>query len=238
MATQTIEFSATPGLTITAKLFALGSDTVAASVVATEKTNDKGRYVAVFTDLPAGTYRMNAFVGSVGGFANEIYDILAVTDTYLPRSEQSPEVDPSQVAVEVFKKLIGSSIAVAAVPTSSDSIDIINNVDFDLSISVASTSGARLIFSIGCPADENASLEADSTTGLITINGEASGSPTLAAITRESDSLVSVLIKAEAINELGTGGFVLELREVVGSATTSLWEANATIRKTSGRITA
>lgn len=237
MATQTIEFSATPGLTITAKLFALGSDTVVDSVVATEKTNDKGRYVAVFTDLPAGTYRMNAFVGSVGGFANEIYEILAVTDTYLPRSEQSPEVDPSQVAVEVFKKLIGSSIAVAAVPTSSDLIDIINNVDFDLSISVASTAGARLIFSIGCPADDDASLEADSATGLITINGEA-GSPTLAAITRESDSLVSVLIKAEAISELGTGGFVLELREVVGSATTSLWEANATIRKTSGRITA
>lgn len=237
MATQTIEFNLTTGLTSTAKMILLEGDTVAASVVATEKTNDKGRYVAVFNDLPAGAYRMNAFVGSVGGFANEIYDILAVTDTYLPRSEQSPEVDPSQVAVEVFKKLIGSSIAVAAVPTSSDSIDIINNVDFDLSISVASTSGARLIFSIGCPADDDASLEADSATGLITINGEA-GSPTMAAITRESASLVSVLIKAEAITELGTGGFVLELREVVGSATTSLWEANATIRKTSGRITA
>ena len=62
----------------------LEGNTVAASVVATEKTNDKGRYVAVFNDLTAGAYRMNAFVGSVGGFANEIYDILSVTDTYLP----------------------------------------------------------------------------------------------------------------------------------------------------------
>lgn len=235
MATQTIEFSATPGLTITAKLFALGSDTVAASVVATEKTNDKGRYEAEFTNVAAGPYRMNCFVGSVGGYANEIYDLTLSTDTFFPRSET---IENISIAIEVFKKLIGSSIAIAAVPASSDLIDMINNVDFDLSISVASTSGARLIFSIGCPADENASLEADSTTGLITINGEASGSPTLAAITRESDSLVSVLIKAEAISELGTGGFVLELREVVGSATTSLWEANATIRKTSGRITA
>lgn len=235
MATQTIEFSATPGLTITAKLFALGSDTVVASVVATEKTNDKGRYEAEFTNVAAGPYRLNGFVGSTGGIASGIYDLTLSTDTFFPRSET---IENISIAIEVFKRLIGSSIAVAAVPTSSDLIDIINNVDFDLSISVASTSGARLIFSIGCPADENASLEADSTTGLITINGEASGSPTLAAITRESDSLVSVLIKAEAISELGTGGFVLELREVVGSATTSLWEANATIRKTSGRITA
>lgn len=235
MVTQTLEFNATTGLAITAKLFALGSDTVVASVVATEKTNDKGRYEAEFTNVASGEYRLNCFVGSVGGYANEIYDLTLSTDTFFPRSET---IKNASIAVEVFKKLIGSSIAIAAVPAASDSIDIINNVDFDLSISVASTSGARLIFSIGCPADENASLEADSTTGLITINGEASGSPTLAAITRESNSLVSVLIKAEAISELGTGGFVLELREVVGSATTSLWEANATIRKTSGRITA
>ena len=235
MATQTVEFNATTGLTITAKLFALGSDTVAASVVATEKTNDKGRYEAEFTNVAAGEYRLNGFVGSTGGYVNEIYDLTLSTDTFFPRSET---IKNTSIALEVFKKLIGSSIAVATVPTSSNLIDIINNVDFDLSISIVSTSGARLIFSIGCPADDEASLEADSITGLITINGEASGSPTLAAITRESDSLVSVLIKAEAINELGTGGFVLELREVVGSATTSLWEANANIRKTSGRITA
>lgn len=237
MATQTLEFRCTTGLTITYKLFALEGDTVIASVVATEKTNDKGSYVAVFTDVPAGAYRGNGFVGSVGGFVNEIYDILLATDTYLPRSEQSPELDSASVASEVFRRIVGSAIALASVPVASDSIDMIDNVDLELSIAVASTSGARLIFSIGCPSDDSATLEADSVTGLLTVNNEA-GDSSLATVTRVSASLVTVVVKAEAIYELGLGGFVLELREVDGSATTSLWEAGATIRRTSGRITA
>jgi len=88
VATQTLEFNATSGLAITAKLFALESDTLAASVAAVERTNDKGRYRAAFTDQPAGAYRLNGFVGANGGFANEVFDLLLTTDVFLPRSEQ------------------------------------------------------------------------------------------------------------------------------------------------------
>jgi hypothetical protein len=64
MATQTIEFRAPTAQTVTAKLFAIGSDTQVASVSATEATNRKGTYAAAFTDVAAATYDLIAFVSS------------------------------------------------------------------------------------------------------------------------------------------------------------------------------
>jgi len=89
MATQTLEFSAGTGLTISCKLFAVGSDTVVATATATEKTNDKNRYSVAYTDIPAGAYRLNGFVSSTGGFANEVYDLTLSTATFQPRSESA-----------------------------------------------------------------------------------------------------------------------------------------------------
>jgi len=65
MATQTIEFIAASGLTLTAKLFAINSDAVVqtASSVA-EATNRKSVYEAVFTDVAAGTYQLIAYSGA------------------------------------------------------------------------------------------------------------------------------------------------------------------------------
>ena len=91
MATQTLEFNSQSGNTVVAKLFAIGSDTVVASVTATEKTNDKNRFTAVFTNVAAGRYRLNGFVGSIGGFANETYKLTLTTATFYPDSEQNFE---------------------------------------------------------------------------------------------------------------------------------------------------
>jgi len=85
--TQTLEFSAGTGLTLSCKLFALGSDTVVDTQTATERTNDKNRYRVAFVDVPAGAYRLNAFVGATGGFANEVYDLTLTTATFYPRDE-------------------------------------------------------------------------------------------------------------------------------------------------------
>ena len=87
MATQTLEFSAGTGLTLSCKLFALGSDTVVATASASEKANDKNRYAVVFADIPAGAYRLNAYVGATGGFANEVYDLTLTQATFYPRTE-------------------------------------------------------------------------------------------------------------------------------------------------------
>lgn len=64
MATQTVEFQCVTGQSVTAKLFAVGSDTEVASVSATEATNRKGTYSAAYTDVAAGTYRLIALTGS------------------------------------------------------------------------------------------------------------------------------------------------------------------------------
>ena len=85
--TQTLEFSAGTGLTLSCRLFAFGSDTVVDTQTATEKTSDKNRYTVAYTDIPAGAYRLNAFVGATGGFANENYDLTLTTATFHPRGE-------------------------------------------------------------------------------------------------------------------------------------------------------
>jgi hypothetical protein len=112
MTTQILEFNATSGLTLTAKLFAVESDTVVASVVAVERTNDKGRFRATFQDIPAGIYRLNAFIGAVGGFANEIYDLTLTNDVFLPRSE----IDRLTEARAAKLDLIGSGEASTSAP--------------------------------------------------------------------------------------------------------------------------
>jgi hypothetical protein len=64
MATQTIEFRAASGLTLTAELFAIGSDTIVATVSPTEQTNRAGTYRAIFTSVAAGEYQLVAFSGT------------------------------------------------------------------------------------------------------------------------------------------------------------------------------
>lgn len=103
MATQTLEFSAGTGLTLSCKLFALGSDTVVATALATEKTNDKNRYTVQFASLN-GAYRLNAFVSAVGGFANEVYDVTDIAATFTPRSEA--KIDTSLLALETTSQSI------------------------------------------------------------------------------------------------------------------------------------
>lgn len=66
MATQTVEFRAASGATLTAKLFAVGSDTVVQTASAVvEWGNRKGTYSSLFTDVAAGEYELIAFSGAI-----------------------------------------------------------------------------------------------------------------------------------------------------------------------------
>lgn len=59
--TQTVEFIASTGRTLTTKLYSLASDTVVATASGTtEATNRKGIYQATFTDVPAGEYLLDS----------------------------------------------------------------------------------------------------------------------------------------------------------------------------------
>jgi hypothetical protein len=57
MATATVEFDCLQGMTLTLELYAVGSDTLVASSSASERSNDRGSYVANVS-APAGTYRV------------------------------------------------------------------------------------------------------------------------------------------------------------------------------------
>lgn len=95
MATQTVEFRSPPSQTVTAKLFAVGSDTEQASVSATEATNRKGTYSAAFTDEAAGEYELIAFVGSVP-VARWFVTLTLTTATFQARDKVGAvELDPA-----------------------------------------------------------------------------------------------------------------------------------------------
>jgi len=65
MATQTVEFRAAPGLTLTARLFTPGSDTIIQTASAvTEATNRKGTYAATFADPGAAEFELIALSGT------------------------------------------------------------------------------------------------------------------------------------------------------------------------------
>ena len=93
MATQSVEFSAASGQTVTARLFSAGSDTVVqtASAVA-EATNRNWVYTATFTDAAAGLYRLIA--ANSGGIllAQWWVDLTLETATF-----QAYEMPPSVV---------------------------------------------------------------------------------------------------------------------------------------------
>lgn len=90
MAVQTVEFIAANNLTLSAKLFSQNSDTVvqeAESVI--ESTNRKGVYLAVFNNVPAGTYLILAFSGASSVALWEVSLTLS-TSTFIAYDRLSP----------------------------------------------------------------------------------------------------------------------------------------------------
>lgn len=91
MATQTIEFGAPANQTVTARLFAAGSDTVVATATATARTNATGVYTAAFTNLTPGLYRLIG-TNAVGTLLCQWWTrTLSATGTY-PATE-TPDAD-------------------------------------------------------------------------------------------------------------------------------------------------
>ena len=83
MATQTVEFSAPPEQTITAKLFSPGSDTVVQTASGvTEATNRDGVYSATFADVAAGLYRLIATNAGGTPLAQWWVDLTLATATF------------------------------------------------------------------------------------------------------------------------------------------------------------
>ena len=114
MATQTIEFRSPPSQTITAKLFAVGSDTQVASVSTTEATNRKGTYAGAYTDVPAGEYELIALV-STTPVARWFVTLTLTTATF-------QVYDKSQTVLMVANVVNASALAADAVAEIADGI--------------------------------------------------------------------------------------------------------------------
>jgi len=103
MATQTVEFGAPAGQTVTARLFAAGSDTVVATAAATARTNATGVYTAAFTNLTPGLYRLIG-TNAVGTLLCQWWTLTeSATATY-----PAYEVPPSVVVDGVWNALLSS----------------------------------------------------------------------------------------------------------------------------------
>lgn len=125
MATQTVEFRSPPSQTVTAKLFAVGSDTQVASVSTTEATNRKGTYSAAYTDVAAGEYELIALVGSVP-VARWFVTLTLTTATFQVYDKVRAELDPAvRVKLDATQPdyVPATSTALAAAKAILDKID-------------------------------------------------------------------------------------------------------------------
>jgi len=149
MATQTIEFRSPPSQTITAKLFAVGSDTQVASVSTTEATNRKGTYAGAYTDVPAGEYELIALV-STTPVARWFVTLTLTTATF-------QVYDKSQTVLMVADVLNASALAADAVAEIQSGLATPTNITAASGITVSSI-GANVINASALAADAVAEI--------------------------------------------------------------------------------
>jgi len=208
MATQTFEFNAPTGSgTFTAKFFAVGSDTVVATASATEATNRKGRYTGTLTDFPPGTYNMIAFLGSVGGYANEVYVFTASTATFIPESEKpQPSIDPNGYA---YANLVRIGAAPVAVDTGTA-----GTVSF-VSGSYVATSGETVNANVVQVGGENIHDDGDGRMEVISSSSGAGSSAVTVSVASGASAITGALVTVlsgstvVAYGTTGSGGTVV-----------------------------
>ena len=150
MATQTIEFRSPPSQTITAKLFAVGSDTQVDSVSTTEATNRKGTYSAAYTNLPAGEYELIALV-STTPVARWFVTLTLTTATF-------QVYDKSQTVLMVADVMNASALAADAVAEIQSGLATPTNITAATGITVSSI-GANVVNASALAADAVAEIQ-------------------------------------------------------------------------------
>ena len=183
MATQTIEFRSPPSQTITAKLFAVGSDTQVDSVSTTEATNRKGTYSAAYTNVPAGEYELIALV-STTPVARWFVTLTLTTATF-------QVYDKSQTVLMVADVVNASALAADAVAEIQSGLATPTNITAATGITVSSIE-ANVVTASALAADAVAEIADgiwDEATSGHTISGTYGG-----RIVRATNSNVEVQI--------------------------------------------
>ena len=145
MATTPVEFAAPTGLTLTLKLFAYGSDTLAniGGDVGTEATNRKGLYSADVTEALAGWYNAHVFDGS--------NNLIALGAVYMEDDTAIKRVhDPADRIYD--NALAAASIAANAIGASELAADAVTEIQAGLSTLTAAQIDTQLSTTHGAGA--------------------------------------------------------------------------------------
>lgn len=147
MATQTVEFIAPSGETLTAKLFAAGSDTQVDSASSTEATNRKGTYSVAYTDVAAGTYRLIALNGSSVPLASWWVKLTLTTATFQAYEVPDPATATAQLTSTDIETAVSQVVVVdTPLATSTQAVAIagqITTAQADLNI-ITGTNGVLI----------------------------------------------------------------------------------------------
>lgn len=161
----TVSYFAPSGLTLTLKLFPLGSDVEAFSGTSTEQTNRKGLY-------------QNIVTGKSGRHTGHIFLVTdAIAAGHLTLSDDSAEywIEPSQAVT-----FPATAASINPAITSLGNIEIYRGDTVAISITDMGNISARSNIGFAVKAtkedsDANAILHLDVDTGLITVEGSTSG---------------------------------------------------------------
>lgn len=193
MATQTVEFRSPPSQTITAKLFAVGSDTQVDSVSTTEATNRKGTYAAAYTNVPAGEYELIALV-STTPVARWFVTLTLTTATF-------QVYDKSQTVLMVADVVNASALAADAVA------EIQSGLATPTNITAGTITTTTNLTNAATSGDLTATMKASVTAAVPTVASIQSGLATAANLLIVSDGvgyITSVLLGT--ISDAGTAG--------------------------------
>lgn len=216
MATQTIEFVAPTGETITAKLYAAGSDTVAATASSvTEQTNRKGVYYASVTSTLSGVYRLVATDASDTPLATWWVDLLNASGTYIAY-EISPKTIGDAFLAHVLTKGAANTVERAFWQSSKTSASLTGEVlasggntatSFLTDITIDDFAGQVLAMVSGALAGEARAIQSVSS-GVVTLQKPLTATPSAA------DEFVVVPSQVYAVSEIQSGLSTLTAAQV------------------------
>jgi hypothetical protein len=147
-------------------------------------------------------------------------------------------VDYDLIASSVYQLLRGASAVLLKVPVPGELFEVTYNCDLSMDIPCSTTSGARIILSIGCENADSPLLTADTTSGLLSIAGQASVPPADAVVTRVDGTKVRIYVRARSLKLVARGQHSIEIREIIGTQTNPKFKATIELTGSAGQIVA
>lgn len=238
-----IDLAGETGLTLELISTTDGSVGNGAGDTLTEVSN--GLFEATVTEAITGWWKVQvkqSGIVQLGGgnlyIASDVVGVYEVDDPALVyNAVDGISLDESLIATSVFQLLVGSGVARYALPTDSGTIEAIRYADFDLDITTAATAtDSKLVLTIGCEGELTPYLIADSETGLVSLERTTDITASWASVDRISSTLVRVYVSANAMKNVPSAEFLIELRELTTDGKVKLrYERPFVVRSGAGR---